>query len=108
MGGRGVMLYLITTYPDVHAANVGMWYDERLYVATLNDAQEYVDQIDYHYEVPESGGTISLPGGTVIEVEQIELGGPNGFDERCEALGIDTAGLTTAEQCDAYNETQES
>lgn len=75
-------------------------------VATLDEAQEYVDQIDYHYEVPESGGTIGpLPDRTVIEVAPHNI---VWFEAELEARGIRTAGMSDAEIIDAYNETQEA
>lgn len=103
------MAYTITTWHNEDAAPMPVIprpKDTRRAVATVDEAQEYVDQIDYRYEVPESGGTIGpLPDGTVIEVEAVKwdaLAGETGTP----LTAMDGGG--TERIIDAYNEAQEA
>lgn len=50
-------------------------------------------------DLPESGGTITLPDGTVIEVAPHNI---VWFEAELEARGIRTAGMSDAEVIDTY------
>lgn len=66
------MPYSLTTLGRSEVNPNGRYIAARRAFATLDEAQEYIDQIDYHYEIPEEGGTITLEDGTMIEVGPIE------------------------------------
>lgn len=66
------MPYSLTTLGRSEVNPTGRYIAARRAFATPDKAQEYIDQIDYHYEVPEEGGTITLEDDTVIEVKPVE------------------------------------
>lgn len=63
-------------------------------------AEEHPDALDLVAKLPDSGGTITLPDGTVIEVEPHHI---VWFEAELEARGIRTAGMSDAEVLDAYD-----
>lgn len=106
------MPYTITTWHNEDAAPMPVIprpKDTRRAVATVLAlgnylAEEHPDALDLVAKLPDSGGTITLPDGTVIEVALV------GMLER-EQFAI-KAGLSPRaidqEWCDAYNAAQEA